>query len=538
MSPQDARLALQRHATSKIASPEDLQRIGTFGFRGEALPAIASVSQLRLRTRPRGGKEAFELRVRGGRILEGQTTGGPEGTRVEVADLFAAVPARRKFLKRATTEWGHVADWLARAALALPEVHFEVRRDDRPAIVWPATPELLDRIAAVISEDDAAAFVPVAAEDGRATLTGFVSRPDRHRPTMAGIHWFVNRRAVRDRLLQHALVEVYRELLPRGRFPAAVLFLSVPLDAVDVNVHPTKREVRFEDPQWIHRLVRRAVRAAIAERRWIGAHPGAPDSPQADTTIASRERQGDATAAAEGGAVTIPRVEDLRSEGPADGDWIFAARDGEEPTLAEPRLRLGELRLLGQILATYLVLETKQGLLLVDQHAAHERVLYERLRAEWRERGVERQGLLVPAAVQLEPMALAALGDCAEGVERLGFDLEPFGEGTVAVRAVPALLTDRDPASLVRNLGEELAAAGPAADALRRGSHALEAADAIFAALACHGARRKGEVLDPREQRALIDALDAIPWAPSCPHGRPVAVPFELAEIERRFRRR
>jgi DNA mismatch repair protein MutL len=202
------------------------------------------------------------------------------------------------------------------------------------------------------------------------------------------------------------------------------------------------------------------------------------------------------------------------------------------------RVRFADLRVLGQLLSTYLVLETKEQLLLIDQHAGHERVLFERLRAEWLERGVESQGLLTATTLRVEPEPLAALIECREAVARLGFDFEPYGDATVAIRAVPALLADRDPGQLVRNLAEELAAAGAGADALRAGSRSLEAADGVFASLACHSARRRGDVLSPQEQRALLDAMDAIPWAPCCPHGRPVAVPIELAEIERRFSRR
>jgi DNA mismatch repair protein MutL len=538
MTPRDARLALQRHATSKIVSSDDLQRILTYGFRGEALPAIASVSNLRLRTRPRGAPEAFELRVEEGRIADERAGAGPEGTRVEVAQLFASVPARRKFLKTINTEWGHIADWLARIALALPQVHFEIGRDDRPALVWPAARGQLDRVAAVLGEQEAAALLPAERREGPAALHGFVSRPDRHRPTMAGIHLFVNGRLVRDRLVQHALVEVYRDVLPRGRFPSALLFLTLPPDAVDVNVHPAKWEVRFADPSSVHRLVRHAVRTAVGERRWIATPSAQPPAPP--TTARAGMSPPAAAPAAPGEA--------------RQGDWIFAGgqhaegvRHGEErPSLAvataelgaEPRVRFGDLRLLGQFLATYLVLETKDRMLLVDQHAAHERVLYERLRADWRGGRIESQGLLAPLPVPLEPAPLRALADAAEALHRLGFDLEPFGEDTMAVRGVPGLLAERDPAVLVRDLADELAAAGAAADALRAGARSLEAADRLFANLACRSARRKGEVLEPREQQALLDALDAIPWAPTCPHGRPLVAPFELAEIERRFGRR
>ncbi|MEE9608413.1 MAG: DNA mismatch repair endonuclease MutL [Myxococcota bacterium] len=519
MTADDARLALERHATSKIASADDLDRIQTYGFRGEALPAIASVSRLRLRTRARGAPEAFALRAEGGRVLPGQACGGPEGTRVEVADLFAAVPARRKFLKSVTTEWGHIADGLGRTALARPDVHFDLCRDDRPSLTWPAATDPLDRVAAVLGEEEAAGFSPVAREEGRAALSGFVSRPDRHRASMAGIRLFVNRRPVRDRLLQHALVEVYRDLLPRGRFPSALLFLEVPPGAVDVNVHPAKWEVRFADPRWVHRLVREGVREAIAERRWIAPAP---------TSGAGRTDW--VFAGGAGGASPAPAA----AGGPRQS-FQTAAPGFEAPAAGA---RFADLRLLGQFLATYLVLETKERLLLVDQHAAHERVLFERLRAEWVERGVESQRLLIPATVPLEPAGLAALTDCADALARLGFELEAFGEATALVRGVPALLAQRDPASLVRSLADELRAAEGAGDPARPGSRAIEAADRIFATLACHSARRKGELLDPREQQALLDALDAIPWAPTCPHGRPVAVPIELAEIERRFGRR
>ncbi len=541
MSPEGARLSLERHATSKISVVDDLARINTYGFRGEALAAIASVSRLRLRSRPREAAEATEILIEAGEIQSQHAVGGPPGTRIEVADLFSAVPARRKFLKTATTEWGHISDWLARAALSLPSIHFDVQRDDRPAFSWPATEDPLERVAAVISEADAAAFTAVSHEVDGATLEGFVSRPDRHRSTTAGIYLYVNRRPVRDRVLQHALVEIYRDLLPRGRFPAAVLFLEVPPERVDVNVHPAKWEVRFADPRAIHELVRHGVREAVAARSWI-----AVDSPPTATTSTAAGGTARATEVREGGSSDWVFAEAVDPEGSARAPGAANApefrfddrRTGEVGNDAAAHPRFADLRLLGQFLSTYLVLETKEQLLLVDQHAGHERVLFERLRSEWLERGIESQGLLTPTTLRLEPTPLAALIECREAVAQLGFDFEPFGDATVAIRAVPALLTGRDPGELVRNLAEELAAAGAGADALRAGSRSLEAADRVFASLACHSARRRGDVLSPQEQRALLDAMDAIPWAPCCPHGRPVAVPFELAEIERRFSRR
>ncbi len=540
MGPEDARLSLERHATSKISSVDDLARIRSYGFRGEALAAIASVSRLRLRSRPRDASEATELLVEAGETRSQRSVGGPPGTRIEVADLFSAVPARRKFLKTATTEWGHISDWLARAALALPSIHFDVQRDDHPAFSWPATDDPLDRIAAVISEADAAAFTAVSREADGVTLEGFVSRPERHRSTTAGIYLYVNRRPVRDRVLQHALVEIYRDLLPRGRFPTALLFLDIPPERVDVNVHPAKWEVRFADPRAIHELVRHGVRDAVSARSWlaVGGPPGAVKG------AAKAESSSQATQVRDGGSSDWVFAKAVDPAGNAAGQRVPDAPEFRfEPSRSSevgnaPRVRFADLRLLGQLLSTYLVLETKEQLLLIDQHAGHERVLFERLRSEWLERGIESQALLTPTTLRIEPTPLAALIESRDAVERLGFDVEHYGDATLAIRAVPALLAGRDPGQLVRNLAEELAAAGAGADALRAGSRSLEAADRVFASLACHSARRRGDVLSPQEQRALLDAMDAIPWAPCCPHGRPVAVPFELAEIERRFSRR
>jgi len=290
----------------------------------------------------------------------------------------------------------------------------------------------------------------------------------------------------------------------------------------------------------IHELVRHGVRDAVAARSWI-----AVDSPLTSTTSTAAGGAARATEVREGGSSEV-FAEAVDPEGSASAPGTAKTpefrfddrRAGEVGGDAAAHPRFADLRLLGQLLSTYLVLETKEQLLLIDQHAGHERVLFERLRSEWLERGIESQGLLTPTTLRLEPTPLAALIECREAVAQLGFDFEPFGDATVAIRAVPALLAGRDPGELVRNLAEELAAAGAGADALRAGSRSLEAADRVFASLACHSARRRGDVLSPLEQRALLDAMDAIPWAPCCPHGRPVAVPFELAEIERRFSRR
>jgi len=518
MTPEEARLALERHATSKLRGLDDLPGIASFGFRGEALPAIASVSRLRLRTRARGTENGFEIDVDSGAAVGERACGAPEGTRLEVASLFASVPARRKFLKSAATEWGHVSEWLARAALALPQIHFDVARDDHAAFSWPAVADPLERIAAVLGEEEAAALVAAERRGDGLALRGFVSRPEAHRATAGGIHLFVNGRPVRDRLLRHALLHVYRDVLPRGRFPSALLFLDVAPGGVDVNVHPAKWEVRFADPQAVHRLIERAVGDALARRSWLGAQLAQPPA-------APREQAPFAP---------LPGI----APPAAVGDWAFA-RVREQPAAdgagdgGQTSPRFAELRVIGQLLGTYLLLEGRDGLLLVDQHAAHERVLYERLRASWLAGKLPRQALLVPATFELPPAAVAACERNAAWLAQLGFDVESFGERSVALRALPELFAGRDPQPLLRELVDQLVAS----EGEGRPRRPLDAADRVFATVACHAARRAGDVLAPEEQRALVAELDAIPWAPTCPHGRPVALPLARSEIERRFGR-
>jgi len=561
MSPEDAQLALSRHATSKITSLAELETVASFGFRGEALPAIASVSRMRLFTRLADSEEGFAINLEAGEVINSGTAGGPPGTRIEVADLFAKIPARRKYLKTEGTEWGHIHDWMRRLGLALPGVHFELRRDNKTPIIWPATSDPIDRIAAVLGEGEADALVPVECEDATGHLQAFVSSPEVTRSNANGIYLFVNGRPVRDKVMRHALITAYRDLLPKGRFPSAVLFLTIVGTGVDVNVHPAKWEVRFADSQAIHQLIRRAVRDAMTQRNWLGdasPQPKATDRPLAGPTHHRSETPSQnarsalatsPTTAPTTAPTTLPSPASANSvREPAATDWVLAKRDeanvlpGLEAASSEPgssALQFGNLRLLGQLLASYLLVEGKEGLLMIDQHAAHERVLYERLRAEWIERGVDRQGLLLSVTVELDPLGASALQRHIETVDRLGFEIEPFGESSVVVRAIPALLSGRDPAPLVRDLAEQLQdIPGGETEGAGADLRLLSAADKVFASLACHSARRFGDHLPEHEQQQILRDLDTIPWAPTCPHGRPVAVAYSLPEIERRFARR
>ena len=530
MSAEQVRMAVQRHATSKIRGPEDLVKIGSYGFRGEALPAIASVSSMRVLTRPRESDIGHELRIEASQKEIDREAGCPVGTRIEVANLFARVPARRKFLKQPTTEWGHAIDWLGRLAMALPTVHFDIQRDDRRPMVWPGTQEPLERIARVLGESQASSLTRTEWEEGSGHVEAYVSGPEQSRANAAAIHLYVNGRPVRDKLLRNAVMAVYRDLLPRGRFPLAVVFLTLPPERVDVNVHPAKWEVRFRDPQAIHQLIRHALRNAIENKDYLA--PAKPSSPSAGRSYESAFDKTDPGSAS---------------------DWVFAERphgaepgsasqislDPEESVEAQAdRLDFSAQRLLGQLMARYLVLEGEGGLLLVDQHAAHERILYEKLRAAWLEDGVARQGLLIPLTVDLEPQALSTLIAAHETVEQLGFDLEPFGEDSAVVRAIPEILSGSNPETLVRDLADELDLDIKAAAQDPTQTRILRAVDRFFATAACHSARRFGDHLPEEEQKAILSGLDAIPWAPTCPHGRPVVARFDVNELDGRFGRR
>ncbi|MFP6656408.1 MAG: DNA mismatch repair endonuclease MutL [Myxococcota bacterium] len=542
LSPAEMLMALQRHATSKLATATDLSRISSFGFRGEALPAIASVSRFRMLSRPRGAETGFEIQIEAGKKRLEREAGGPVGTRIEVADLFASIPARRKFLKRPGTEWGHIADWLSRLALVRPDIHIEMQRDDRLATVWPACKHPRDRIAAILSERDAASLIEIDQQSPVCNVHAFISTPEHTRPSGQAIYLFVNGRPVRDRLLRHALIEAYRDLIPRGRFPIGVVFLEVPLETVDVNVHPAKWEVRFADGQAIHRAVRHAVREAMASRRWLGtmrptetAVGAAPGSPSGSTAYDQQASQIQAFGAKS-------ERDDWFFAGAASASDRVAEAAGDEPASPpesrSPVPRFGDLPLLGQLRASYLLAETEDGLIVIDQHAAHERILYEGLRAQWLANGVEGQGLLLPETVSLPPTSLAALEAAGELPRRLGFEIEAFGEDAVLVRSVPAVLAGRDVAGLMTELTAALEAVERAGDSDASAIRWLPQLDRLFATLACHSARRFGDRLPEAEQRAIVSGLDTIPWAPTCPHGRPVAILISQEDLEVRFRRR
>ncbi|WP_439596306.1 DNA mismatch repair endonuclease MutL [Falsiroseomonas sp.] len=532
MGEADLAMALERHATSKLAEEAMLFRIATLGFRGEALPSIGAVSRLTLTSRLAEGA-AHAISVEGGRKSAVGPAAGPPGTRVEVRDLFFATPARRAFLRSARHEAEQAVEAVRRLAMAWPEVAFRVEVEGRLALNLPQA-DRDGRIAALLGADFAAAAVPVEAARQGLALSGLAGLPTHHTATGAAQHLVVNRRPVRDPLLRTALRVAYRDMVPAKRFPVAALFLEVPPEAVDVNVHPMKTELRFRDPSAVRGLLISALGRALA----VGAAGAAP----AEVAVPEWQPAGFAESVApsydarppagsfpgwqppSGPLPQRPRTASLPlGFAPSAAPAPLPAFEGEGP-LGRP---------LGQILETYVLAEAPDGsLVLVDQHAAHERLTHEALRAQLVEGGVRAQPLLLPAVVELPAADAARLLDRSAELARLGLEIEGFGgPGALLVRAMPALLGAPDPAPLLRDLAEELAEMDEAL--------ALEARlDAAVARLACHGSIRAGRRLAGAEMAALLRQMEATPRAATCSHGRPTVLRFGRAELEKLFGRR
>ncbi len=559
MSTEDAQRACLRHATSKLSSIDELTGIATLGFRGEALASIASVARVEILTRERGADEGTRLVVEGGAIREAIPAGVPEGTSIEVTQLFAAVPARRKFLRTPQTEQGHIVEWLQRIALARPDVGFHCASGARQLLRHPAVRRSDERLRQVLGADRARDMLPVEWEEEGIAIRGFASRPGTSFAQARHVLPFVGGRHVRDRLLLRAILDAYRALLPQGRYPAVVLFLDVSGELVDVNVHPTKTEVRFADSDLVFGATLRAVRAALAGPGMRGAEPdrregdaAAVDAPP--LPIDPRDRVSDAlqkyvirsdASRASGGGDRMPTrgpagrspsrrslsplpagtTPSLLPSSPAPASEVLEPRaDGAPP---EP---FGALRVLGQALNGYIVCAHGEGLVLIDQHAAHERVRFERLRAAAPD-SVASQRLLVPTVVELAAVERARLLEAGEDLVRAGFELEEFGEKALVVRAIPAALDVKtEPRELLERVAADLAEVG-VSDRL------ASASDALAARVACHGAVRVGDPLERDEMTKLVRELDTIPFASTCPHGRPLLIQLDRGEIERRVGR-
>ena len=655
MSKDDALLSLERHATSKLVTFDELFRLSTFGFRGEALPSIASVSRFKLTTRTAEALEAVEITVVSGQS-EVKEVGAPTGTTIEVDELFFNVPARRKFIKSVSTEAGHVGDTLLDLALSRHDVAVTLVRDGRVARQWLRTQDrgsrARDAIARTLQEGNriASEFVHVQGERPGVNLEAMLSPPERARSGPAGLHMLVNGRAVRDRHLSRAVAMAYGSVLSPGRYPLGVLYLDVPTEEVDVNVHPQKAEVRFARGRDLYDDVTRTLGSALADafRRlgraivedpehtppprhtsnigsglkelsqamasaispfaesgrkipigsvaarttgtgqaadpWgIGGGGGVrparatPPNPPQSTSTGARSVETSASptdehtnppVAVSGAQValharvaeqndreyTLPSMQYVSFPGPPPEQEDSSDGEGDvETTLVSPSVRAsgelgqqalahmqesrdgkspryGSLRFLAQVRATFLVCEAIDGIYVIDQHAAAERVNYARLRAQFQKQDVPRQQLLVPEIVHVSSAEAAAVDELRETFARFGVDAQAFGDGRVIVYAIPALMVKAHPARLLRDLMDEL---------LRTGERNFsDAADLVLATMACHGSVRAGDPLHPDEAAALLRSLDDIDFAGYCPHGRPIVTSLSYVDLEKKVGRR
>jgi len=602
MSHDDALLAFERHATSKLRSADDLLSIPTLGFRGEALPTIAAVSRLLLETRAEEDAEGTRVEFAGGKLVNVKPAGLPAGTTVSVADLFYSVPARRKFLKSDTTELGHIASLVTHYALANPGRQFVLTTPTQQIVDCSPVERLAERVYQLFGKQsfDELIEIPVvsaafraaitepelepAEEKARLTVYGFTSRPEIQRPNRNGIYIFVNRRLVRDRLILHAIHEAYRNILPSNVFPATLLFLEMPYDEVDVNVHPAKIEVRFRRSQFVHDFTRDAIRQALMSARPIAsfaaaaAASGALQNANTSAASLSNAPSMDPTAPSIVPRAIIPAMEEiglgsgvgsdggfdltsaplqpieqrfvfpagpeslvessaafgapsLASEPPAP-NWAanFAAGNGSAPaTLPHPD-QIADLKPLGQVSSSFIVAVNGEGLWLVDQHVAHERVLFEQHLEARRAGKVESQRMLMPMILELSPRQLVIYEKIAEELSANGFEVELMGPRSVAIQAAPAGITGSDAEKLLTEI----------LDGIERENAAIsiETLQAkIAASTACHAAIKVNMPLDQTKMEWLLAALAKTDCPMSCPHGRPVVLRYSIKEIEKAFHR-
>src|SRR5216683_1620200 len=563
---EDAVLSLRRHATSKIRDAADLAAIHTFGFRGEALASIASVSRLTLQTRRANDETGVELIVTGGELEQTRACAMAPGTRIEVRELFFNTPARLKFLKTSATEQAAAAEALQRLALANPQVAFRLNADGRTLFDLPRAVSVLERVRQLFGPKLADRMLGFELEDAGMRAWGLLTMSQESFPTPRQVFTFVNRRAVRDRALMRAVALGYETLIPRGRYPAVALFLELRPEDVDVNVHPMKSEVRFRRSGAAFELVYHAVRARLADQNATAG--SLPASRASEMTPAMREMMrppvylgsGVSVLATErggsaGGAhARLPRgigdqpertlrlVADTQAQrallgalrlgfGRGGADGAAAPEASPPPAAIGASIPLySSLRIVGQIFAGYIALESDNGLILVDQHAAHERVTFERLRAELRGGGIRVQALLTPATLDVNPARAAQVMASIPQLRAMGCDVEPFGDTTLILKGAPAVFGTDGGLRLLTEMIDSMGEHG----FQMRGEAAF---DDWLKQLACHGSVRVGRALSHPEITALLDELDRTEFKSNCPHGRPVHIQFARGQLERMFRR-
>jgi DNA mismatch repair protein MutL len=617
MNRDDALLAFERHATSKLRTVDDLLSISTLGFRGEALPSIASVARVTLETAAGDDAAGTRIEIAGGKILHVDDAALPRGTTLSVADLFFNTPARRKFLRAEATELAHVTALVTHYALAHPEKHFELISATHTIVSAPPVARTAERIYQIFGKDTLAQLLPVAAETplahaglpepppwkkdpsqpvrdpGVLRLTGFYSKPELQKLNRNSIYIFVNKRLIRDRLLMHAITEAYRNVIPPTSFPVVLLFLEMPPEEVDVNVHPAKTEVRFRQSTLVHDFVRDSLRTALIQARPAAGFlaaldsapaaspslmppaasplPGSPDSDPAAFQAAAAEAEpfeltprlpapapgslpfdaralnpgqwGDKAAWGEAAAAFFqtagPQPTDGCSPTPDDAA-VYGPDAAAETALVEAEQaaanlnRLGSLKPLAQLRESFILASGDDGLWIIDQHVAHERILFEKILRDRQVEKVQRQRLLMPLLVELKAWQMVVFARIAEELERNGFEVEPFGPQTLAVKAAPVGL---EGAALERMLTEVIENSGSDSDEPKQNEDLTALRTRIAASIACHSAIKVNTALDPARMDWLLLELAKTSHPTSCPHGRPIALLYSWKEIQRAFHR-
>ncbi len=518
IDPEEVPVALQRYATSKIRKAEDLYAIDTLGFRGEALPSIAAVSQMTIKTRVPHSLSGVRMLCEGGEIKSFSEVGCPVGTEVEAKNIFFNIPVKRKFLKSIQTELRYSLNHFLRLSLSRPSISFKFIHDGRILCEHPKTESPIVRIEAILGREIYHHLQPVGFEDGEIRITGFASLPSFSKGNADGIYLYVNRRFIRDRMIYKAVLDAYRHIIPAGKFPVVILFLTLPPSAIDVNVHPTKAEVKFKEPERVFRTVQGAfsflhgltssLTAESYEDQREGMVPpkGAPlfprSIPSSSVDFSSmREGRG-----------PLPMVRDMR-----DPEWNVERQTG--------------LRILGQVQGTYIICEGEKGLILIDQHAAHERLLFEKYKKEYETGSISSERLLIPIAMELSTEESFILMSHLEAFQSMGFEMDPIGERVYAIRSTPSLIDQRDPQERVREILDELSF-------MKREGRGAEAIHTILVTLACHAAVRGNFGLRREEMEELVGALSPFNLSITCPHGRPIFFVIPLEELAKKFKRK
>jgi len=538
----DASLAFERFATSKIYEFDDIYRVKSYGFRGEALPSIAAISRVEMITRKQSSISGTRIIVEAGEVQTNIDAGCPAGTSIMVSHIFDPVPVRKKFLKTEGTEQGYCMDVITRMALSHHEVRIKVMTRGRELLNIPATDTISERVSLILGIDFMDHVLPVRGARDTITLTGFASKPEYSRSSTKQLYYYVNKRFVRDYLLNHAVMTAYRRLIEAKRYPSVVIFVDLPPGDVDVNVHPAKMEVRFRNPREVYDIIAESLITVLANISPVSSEGKGPSMIDGYT-----ERVQEALKRY---TITSGSGKLHFNKGTADfGKLRLESSQAQKINMEQlqrlPHKSIGEqeesdreikfadLEYIGQIAGTYLAFSSSAGLTLIDQHAAHERVLFDKLtrKASGSDEKIISQRLLIPELVSLSPGEFAALNDCSEILENTGMEVEHFGEKTVVVKSVPAMLSHIEPKKLFVEILDEYLKT-------EQSTKFDERKEKIFALLACKGAIKANQILSEQEVKMLCTELDTTPFSSTCPHGRPVFVSFSVGDMEKMFKRK